>query len=150
MRIRKYRDEDAAAIARLHRGTVLHVNKNDYSKRAIRAWLKRTTAANIRASAAKRNRFVAIQQEKVVGVAGITDNEIRGMYVHKDHQREGIGSKLLKRIEQEAQKNSVKTLHVKSSPYAVPFYKKHSYKKLKTCTEPRFGLTCFKMQKRLK
>ena len=44
MRIRLARDEDYAAIARLHRQTIRNVNSKDYTEDQINTWSARTNA----------------------------------------------------------------------------------------------------------
>jgi len=46
MRIRLARDEDYAAIARLHRQTIRNINPKDYSEEIIYLWSGRTNAQN--------------------------------------------------------------------------------------------------------
>ena len=66
MRIRLAKDEDYAAIARLHRQTIRNVNCKDYSEDQIYAWSVRTNAGRFRNSATKGKRWVAIEDGKIV------------------------------------------------------------------------------------
>ena len=52
MVIRRARDHDYAAIARLRRQTIRHVNAKDYPDAVIRAWAMKESARTLRAGAA--------------------------------------------------------------------------------------------------
>lgn len=67
MKIRLVRDKDYAAIARLHRQTIRHINSADYPEDIIHVWSGRTDAKRFRDSAGKCKRWVVVQNDKIVG-----------------------------------------------------------------------------------
>ena len=124
MRIRLARDEDYAAIARLHRQTIRNVNSKDYTEDQINTWSARTNAQRFRSNANKCKRWVAVQDNKVVGFCDHSlDGEFWGLYVHKDFIGKGIGSRLLKTAEDSLQKMGYKKVIIKATITAKDFYK---------------------------
>ncbi|PIZ95991.1 MAG: hypothetical protein COX80_02660, partial [Candidatus Magasanikbacteria bacterium CG_4_10_14_0_2_um_filter_33_14] len=101
MKIRLARDEDYAAVARLHRQTIRQVNAKDYNKEKIKAWSGRTSAERFRSSANICKRWVALDNEKIIGFADhpLDKCVLWGLYIHKDYVGKGVGKKLLNVIE---------------------------------------------------
>ena len=137
MKIRLAKDEDCAGMARLHRATIRSVNSNDYSEDIIEVWSGRTNAKRFRDSAHKCKRWVAVEKGKIVGfVDHGDDDELWGLYVHKDYVRKGIGGKLLKIAENSLKEQGVKTIKIKSTLTAKIFYEKHGYKVVRSTLHP--------------
>jgi N-acetylglutamate synthase-like GNAT family acetyltransferase len=134
MRIRKARIADSAEIARLHRGTIRTVNKQDYPQEDIEAWSKRSTASRFRNSHHKVQRYVAVEDGKIIGFVDIDredPEELGGLYIHRKFIGKGVGSKLLKAMESMAKKQGAKRLHLQSTLTAIPFYQKKGFKLLR-------------------
>jgi ribosomal protein S18 acetylase RimI-like enzyme len=95
----------------------------------IKVWSARTNAQRFRNSSSKCKRWVAIQDNKVVGFCDHGLNgEFWGLYVHKDYISKSIGSRLLKTAEDSLQKRGFKKNTLKASITAKDFYKKCGYK----------------------
>ncbi|MFC1810385.1 GNAT family N-acetyltransferase [Patescibacteria group bacterium] len=132
MRIRLARDEDYAAIARIHRQTIRNVNAKDYTEEQINAWSARTNAERFRSNANKCKRWVAVQDGKIIGFCDHSlDGEFWGLYIHKDFIGKGVGSRLLKVAEESLKKMGFKKVHLVSTVTAKNFYKKHGYRVIK-------------------
>lgn len=132
MRIRLARDEDYAAIARLHRQTIRNVNAKDYTEDQISAWSGRSNTERFRSNADKCKRWVAVQDDKIVGFCDHSlDGEFWGLYVHKDFIGKGIGSRLLKIAEDSLKKMGFKKVHLVATVTAKEFYKKNGYRVIK-------------------
>ncbi len=132
MKIRLAKDKDFAAIARFHRQTIYHINSKDYPKKMIDVWSKRSKADRFRRSAGKCKRWVAVQNNKIVGFCDHNFNcELWGLYIHKDFINRGIGSRLLKTAEESLKKSGCKKILIKASITAKDFYKKHGYRVIK-------------------
>lgn len=132
MRIRLVKDDDYAAIARLHRQTIRSVNSKDYPEDMIQVWSARTNAQRFRSNSDTCKRWVAVDNNKIVGFCehGL-NGEFWGLYVHKDYIGKGIGSRLLKTAEKSLQKNGCKKVTIQSTLTAKNFYEKHGYKVIK-------------------
>jgi ribosomal protein S18 acetylase RimI-like enzyme len=129
MKIRLAQDKDYAAIARLHRQTIREVNSKDYSHDLIEVWSRRTNANRFRKSADKCKRWVALQDDKIVGFCDHSlEGKFWGLYVHKDFLGRGIGSCLLKKAEKSLKKLGYKKVELLASLTAKDFYKKQGYK----------------------
>ncbi|RLE92371.1 MAG: hypothetical protein DRN04_10510 [Thermoprotei archaeon] len=81
--------------------------------------------------------YVYKLKDKVVGVAALKPLHekrtglVRWVYVHPKHQHKGIGSALIKHIEEEARKLNLKKLRLfthEKAVWAINFYKKHGYR----------------------
>lgn len=129
MYVRKFRASDAVEVARLHRNTIRFVNSKNYPPKQIKIWSGRTTAKRFRNSINIFFRFVAVDKDRIVGFGDFKkDGELMGLYVHKDYQGRGVGSLLLKKLEESARKKGIKKLFFGSTITAKDFYKKHGYK----------------------
>ncbi|MFH1565374.1 MAG: GNAT family N-acetyltransferase [bacterium] len=166
MKIRLVKDEDYAAVARLHRQTIRNVNSKDYPEDIIHVWSSRTNAERFRGNADKCKRWVAIQNNKLSTNARIIlgrcqqllastraifkflynkiigfcdhslDGEFWGLYVHKDYIGKGVGSRLLKTAEDSLKKSGFKKVGLKATITAKDFYKKHGYRVIKKTFHP--------------
>ncbi|MDO8260949.1 MAG: GNAT family N-acetyltransferase [Candidatus Magasanikbacteria bacterium] len=137
MRVRLARDEDYVAIARLHRQTIRNVNSKDYTEDQVYAWSARTNTERFRSSADKCKRWVAVEDDKIVGFCDHGFNcELWGLYIHKEHIGKGIGSRLLKVAEDSLKKHGCKRVTLKGTVTAKEFYKKQGYKIIKKDFHP--------------
>ena len=154
MRIRKARPEDAKEIVKLVRETIRKVNSEDYTKKQVNAWVSSNKAKKMREFiAGKRKVFVAVDKDKIIGMATWTqsENQVGALYVQKDRIGEGIGKKLYDRVEEEARKAGTKELKLYSTITAVPFYKKRGYKSVRKThvTMNKVKIPCVIMKKKL-
>lgn len=135
MKIRLARDEDYAAVARLHRQTIRNINSKDYPQDIIHVWSARTSAKKFRESTDKYKRWVAMDNDKIIGFCEHNyECELWGLYVHKDYLGKGVGSRLLKIAEDSLEKQGCKKITIKSTITAKIFYQKNGYKVLKKTT----------------
>ena len=151
MRIRKFRASDAVAVAKMHRDTVRNINSKDYPPEQIAVWSGRSTARRMKKTK-KTYRYVALEDKKIIGFGDFKqDGELAGLYIHKDYIGRGIGTSLLKKLEDEAKKYGIKELHLMSTITARNFYKKHGYSIVKKTTHKikNQELVVYKMKKAL-
>ena len=128
MAIRRARDEDCAAIARLRRQTIRHVNAKDYPQDVIRRWSAKENARTLRASAADCKRWVALDRGKIVGFCEHDfDGALSRIYVHKDYIGRGVGSRLLKVAEASLKKQGCTEIRLESTMAAKGFYAAKGY-----------------------
>ena len=73
--------------------------------------------------------LVAESKGVIVGVVARKKDRIFSLFVDTKQQRTGIGTALLQKAEQLAQKEGVYKMKIRASLFAVPFYLKHGYKK---------------------
>jgi len=151
MYIRKFKDSDAVEVARLHRATIRNINSKDYSKKQIEAWSNRVSAKRFRDSAKNCIRFVALDNNKIIGFADFKENDLMGLYIHKDCINKGIGKNLLTHLEKAAYKKGVRKLQCLSTITARKFYEKNRYKILKKTRHKikNQNLIVYEMEKKL-
>jgi GNAT superfamily N-acetyltransferase len=73
--------------------------------------------------------FVAEDDGEIVGVLRGRKERLGSLFVRGDHQRKGIGRKLVERFEQECQKHAPMVIRVSATMYGVPFYAAMGYKR---------------------
>ncbi len=151
IKIRIFKLSDAVSLARLHRGTICSINKKDYSQKEIAAWSGRTSAKRFRNLAKLNARYIALRNNKIVGFGDYKNNELMGLYIHKNVIGKGIGTKLLKKIGREVYDNGKRTLRCISTITARSFYEKNGFKVIrKTIHKIKDQkLAVFLMRKRL-
>jgi putative acetyltransferase len=124
---------DAKAIADLFYHTVLNVNLRDYSRAQVEAWAGPAPEPGmwrkrIAAGEGMKRTFVAQQGERVLGFAEFEgDGHIDTLYVHHEFQGCGIASRLLERIEAEAQRLGLARLYTEASITARPFFLRRGF-----------------------
>lgn len=116
--------EDIPEITSIFRNTITHINKKHYSEKQINAW---ASGADDIAEWEKRIQklyfIVAEIDSNIVGFAYLKNgNYFDGLFVHKDMQRQGIGSKLLRIIESQVMMNDFEVLKSDVSKTALPFF----------------------------
>jgi putative acetyltransferase len=134
MEIRKYRESDSEEKRKLHMKVIKEVNKDDYSKHQIQAWTTFDEGSSVSKEVIER--WVAVKNGGIVGFSDYRYDEgsITGVYVHPDHLREGIGSKLLEKIVEDARNRGLEKLKCQSSVTAREFYQKHGFEVVEETT----------------
>lgn len=123
--IREYRNEDIPICARLYYDTVIHVNARDYTPDQIIAWSPEVWPDSFWRERFLRayKVFVAEIGNKIGGFSEYhADGHVDTLYVHYEHQGEGVGSSLMKRIEEEAARTGVIKLYLEASITGRPFF----------------------------
>jgi putative acetyltransferase len=126
MRIEQFQPKHAAAVARVHRKSIRQIASEDYTEEEIATWSSQVSKdLDIPED---KHRFVALQGEAVVGFAEYRENnEITGLYVHPGFTSQGIGSRLLAKIEEKARSRGLSYLKATATVTANPFYERHGY-----------------------
>lgn len=107
MYIREYEPADCSEIAALFYQTVHEVNKQDYTSEQINAWATgKVDLAAWNQSFLEHYTLVAVENGKIAGFGDIDETGyLDRLYVHKEHQREGIAAALCSRLEAHVQGN---------------------------------------------
>lgn len=129
MYIREYEPADCSEIASLFYQTVHEVNKQDYTSEQINAWATgKVDLAAWNQSFLEHYTLVAVENGRIAGFGDIDETGyLDRLYVHKEHQREGIAAALCSRLEAHVQGNIL----THASITARPFFQKRGYKVLK-------------------
>lgn len=125
MELRRYESEDLPQMANLFRETIETVCTADYDEEQRRAWSGRWTNLLQRDQQFQQSfTLLAMERGKLLGFGNVTaDGYLDMLYVHKDHQRQGIATAICDRLEQQV-KGAVR---VDASLTAWPFFEKRGY-----------------------
>jgi putative acetyltransferase len=128
MEIRQARDEDYVEIADLRQSTIRSVNSNDYPEQVIYRWSSTNEAEDFREIASQCKRWVALDNNTIIGFCEHTFAcEISRVYVHKDHLRKGVGSRLLTVAEDSLREQGCLKIRIESTVTAKEFYEINGY-----------------------
>ena len=92
--------------------------------------------------------LVAAKDAKVVGLVSGAENRLVNLFVAGSLHRQGIATQLHRRFEIACRKAGYRTMVVRSSLFAVPFYKSVGYRKT-TGVRSLHGIRAQPMRKRL-
>ena len=85
--------------------------------------------------------YIAEEEGKIVGFGDLTrDGLIFRLYTHKDFQAGGIGSMILKKLEEEAIGLGLKQVTTESSITAKPFFEAHGFTVVKPQEKEHSGV----------
>lgn len=147
MLLRPYRTQDCPLLAELFYQTVHTVNARDYTTPQLDAWADgQVDLAAWDRSLSEHHTLVAERDGQIVGFADMADDGyLDRLYVHKDHQGQGIATSLCNALEQ-AVPGPYTT---RASLTARPFFEHRGYRVVREQQVERKGilLTNFVMQK---
>jgi putative acetyltransferase len=85
--------------------------------------------------------FVAAEGPEVIGFCELErDGHIGCFYCHYQHQRQGVGSSLLKHVEAIALQHGIDRLQTEASITAKPFFERHGFQTLEAQCVERYGV----------
>jgi putative acetyltransferase len=153
MEIRRYKRGEEGAVWNVYFAATRESIARDYHADLIERWAPQERDMNDWADRlARKNPFVALMGEEVVGMAEIdAAGFIDYFYVHPRWQGRGIGKALLATIESEAVKAGVSVIFADVSITARPFFLTGGFSITETKTNVILGHPApnFRMQKRL-
>lgn len=147
MKIRKYKESDCKASAKLFYETIHNVNIGDYTSEQLEAW----APGNIdikkwNQSFMEHYSIVAEQYGTLIGFGDIDNTGyLDRLYVHHDYQRNGIATAICDELEQTTHNKII----THASITARPFFEKRRYIVLKRLQIEKQGifLTSYLMEK---
>lgn len=148
IQLREYITSDCEKLAELFYQTVHSVNSKDYTKEQLDVWATGTVdLKEWDKSFLKHYTIVAIENNEIVGFGDMDESGYMDrLFVHREHQREGIASAICDKLEQAV---SVRKIITHSSITARPFFEHRSYRVIQEQIVIRNGiaLTNFIMEK---
>lgn len=138
--IRRYRPSDLPLIEKLFYDTVHTVNAKDYTQEQLDAWADGKISEQAwDDSFQKHYTIVAEKNGDIIGFGDIdTENAyLDRLYVHKDHQRQGIASSICDELENNC---TLRPIKVHASITAKAFFEKRGYRTLKKQEVERKGI----------
>ncbi len=152
IQVRSYHESDAPFLAAIYFNTIHIINAKDYSPEQLYAWAPRSSLEPedwVR-KWKKVPPIVATINDKIVGFAEFEANgHIDCFYCHHEYQGCGVGSTLMKRIEDIAKQNNINKIYAEVSITAKPFFETKDFivKKEQSVVLRGMKLTNFVMEK---
>lgn len=139
MQLREYRSSDCAQLTNLFYQTVHSVNTRDYTAEQVNAWADgNVDLREWDRSFSAHKTVVAVTREQIVGFGDIDESGyLDRLYVHKDHQREGIAAAICDALERFA---AGKRITTHASITAMPFFLRRGYRVVREQTVIRHGV----------
>ncbi len=125
--IRRFAAEDAGAVAKLIRRTLLESNGSDYAREVFDGLADWYGVRGLLSRMPLSTRFVAEIDEFVVGTAARRGDIIEGFFVDPGAQGRGVGVRLLEALVLDAREAARAVLTVESSLTAVGFYERQGF-----------------------
>ncbi len=147
MFLRKYTPTDCPHLLALFQQTVHTINARDYSPEQLAAWTSGQDLARWNQSLLAHESFVAMVNGSIAGFGDMDQSGyLDRLYVHKDHQGQGIGTALCQALEERV---SVCKYTVHASITAKPFFEQQGYTVVEKQQVMRNGvpLTNYRMER---
>ena len=130
MKIRKASDTDKKNISKLHISSIERLCGKHYTHEQLNAWTS-VLIPSVYDQALKEKVFLvahdSTQELMGLGILDIQNSEISAIYIHPDVVGNGLGTKLLSKLEEIARNNNVVKIAVHSTLNAKGFYQRHGY-----------------------
>jgi ribosomal protein S18 acetylase RimI-like enzyme len=134
--IRPCQLNDIPPILAIRKRTFSHFAPSAYSPQEVQTLLEDINISELEEMIENKSLFVAEENHTIVGCGGWFGESVRHMYVSPEETQKGIGSALL-RVLEEDYKNRTRNSIIKAGVilYARPFYEKNGYEFLKIDTD---------------
>lgn len=149
LRIRPCRLDDIPHILEIRQRTFSHFAPSVYSPKEVQTLLEDIKISELEEMIEAKSLFVAEEKQTIVGCGGWFGESVRHMYVSPEETKKGIGSALL-RVLEEDYKHRTNNSIIKAGVilYARPFYESNGYEFLQIDTAWD-GSTFNRMQKKV-
>lgn len=134
MYIRRFKTEDANALADVIAKTLRTSNSKDYSPEYIENDIRFLTAEKLIERSGWTNLYVACDDDTIIGCGAIgpywgkeDESSLFTIFVLPEYQGKGIGRNIIETLEQDEYFLRAKRIEIPSSITAVHFYRKMGY-----------------------
>jgi GNAT superfamily N-acetyltransferase len=131
MRIKRAQASDAVEAVALVRRSIAELCGADHGAdpRSLAGWLSNKTVENMREWIAQSVVVVGMEDDRIVGVAALTDTGRMTLnYVTPEFRFRGVSNALVRQLEFEAAKLCVTTIELDSTLTALQFYRSLGYR----------------------
>ena len=126
--IRAYRVDDLDVLIDLFTNSVRQVASRDYSPAQIEAWAPVAVNQHWTTRLDSRPTYVAEADCEIVGFSDLEpDGHIDMLFVHADHQSQGVARALLDHIHARAHEQGIDRLFTEASITARPFFERNGF-----------------------
>ena len=148
--LRKFNKEDSKEVSDFIIKSFITFNGKNLNKESIKFFIELYRKENIEDKWLKDYVVIAEINNKIIGVGRAKKNGfITHCYVDKKFMRKGIGSTLMKRLENQIKSEKRNRVLLNSSPYGLKFYEKLGYKS-KGIKKIYHGIPLYPMIKKVK
>ncbi|HOP80195.1 MAG TPA: GNAT family N-acetyltransferase [Armatimonadota bacterium] len=151
IKIRRAELKDAPAILNIFVSSIRELAKGYYSDDQIAVWAGRLTLEKIHQAITVDETCIAEINGTPAGYGqlDISTGIIEAVFVLPEFKRQGVGSAILKHIEEVARANGINTLRLRSSLNAFEFYKHLGYEETERIVHCADGIEfdCINMKK---
>jgi putative acetyltransferase len=149
MIIRNANVDDAMEMKALHERSVLELCRFDYTPEQLKGWIKNNPLEKYQNRLEHHRSFIVEIDGKMVGYVrwNPETNELCSIFVHPDHVRQGIATKLMEKTYEDIRTFGVKELWLDASLTAVPFYETEGWEFIEK--KMHGSLACVRMIKRM-
>lgn len=131
MKLRKFKKEDTKKVCYLIRRNMKEILPNFYPKDVVDFLYNHETPKKFLKRGKNRIYIVAVKGKRIIGIAGLEENDVKSFFVNPSFHKKGIGKLLINEIEKIAKSRNLKKLIVNSSFNAQGFYEKCGFKKVR-------------------
>ncbi|MGC1503305.1 MAG: GNAT family N-acetyltransferase [Sulfitobacter sp.] len=143
---------DSQMMLKVHTAAILELGRSEYTPEECQSWAHGLTLQGYQSAMARGECFiVAVRGGKIIGFCSFDSNEIMGLFVAPDSARLGVGTRLLKQVEENIRAIGAEHIFLDAALSAVSFYSASGYAKLRTeqwLTRGGLELVSVKMKKR--
>ncbi len=151
MYLRKYISSDCKQLTILFYQTIHCINAKDYTKEQLNAWANDDIdLIKWNESFLKNYTIVAVDNNEIIGFGDINESGyLDRLYIHKNHQREGIATAICDKLENAV---SAKKITTHASITAKPFFENRGYLVIKEQIVIRNGISLinYMMEKQMR
>ena len=151
LKIEKAKRQDAQTALEIRRAAILNQCVSHYPLGILEEWVNIGLSDEF-VDTVEKNFYLAKVDDQIVGTGmiNIATGEIDAVFVHPQHLRKGVGTAILKFLENIATSHGLKTLTLQSTLNAAEFYRACGFvgNEIKTYTSQRgVALSCIPMSK---
>ncbi len=133
MAIRPVVPSDCSTLSQLVEANIRNIHIGTFSPDGLEVWIADYSPDRLLKRLRKQSLFCYEENGQLLGMIGLNDSEIIGLYVHPEATGRGLGRQLVAHLEAFAKKQDLEELHLTSNLPMQGFYERLGY-------EPR-GLT---------
>lgn len=143
MEIRRFRIGDEAALLHVYFTAIHGVASRDYTREQIEAWAPQDLEIGVWSERVRgMNPFVVERENEILGYADVQQSGyIDHFFVSGAHPRQGIGTRLMRRLHEEAEILGLVELTADVSRTAEPFFALHGFQVIERRFPVRRGVT---------
>lgn len=147
---------DRDAIISIHKQSIYGLCSEHYTEEEMKAWTERLTPALFDEGMKDLNNIglVAADGNTVIGYGffNVKDRELRALYVLPRRASQGVGKRIMARLEELSREKNINKLVLQSTINAVGFYRSLGYREIQTerhTVSENISVACVRMEKDL-